>query len=97
MTVQELISFAKANPGEISISTGTIGASISIAAMVFMTGTDIKLNVIPQAGTSALTVAQVAGGQADLTVNAFPSAKPQLDAGNLRFLAVLGHKANRLV
>lgn len=89
-TILEAISFAKANPGELSIATGGIGQSIWIGAMAFITGTGIKANVIPQSGAGGLVVAQVAGGHTDLGVLSIPAARPQMDAGNVRFPGVLG-------
>jgi len=91
-TIQEAISFAKANPGEVSVASGGIGQSIWIGAMTFITGTGIEANVIPQAGAGALVIAQVAGGHADLGVLGMAGAKPQIEAGNARFLASLGSK-----
>jgi tripartite-type tricarboxylate transporter receptor subunit TctC len=88
-TIDEVISFAKAHPGAVSLAAGGIGQSDWIAAMAFITGTGIDLNVIPQAGTGAFAVAQLAGGHADLGITSFPAAKPQMEAGNLRFLAVM--------
>jgi tripartite-type tricarboxylate transporter receptor subunit TctC len=89
-TIEEAISFAKSRPGEVSIATSSIGQASWIGAMAFMAGTGIKLNVIPQAGGGGLVVVQLAGGHAELAVIDKPAAKPLLDAGNLRFLAVLG-------
>lgn len=91
-TIQEAIAFAKANPGELSVATGGIGQSIWIGAQAFISGTGINANVIPQAGAGALVVTQIAGGHADLGVLSLPAAKPQIDAGNISFLASLGSK-----
>lgn len=89
-TIQEAISFAKSNPGEVSITGGAVGQSWWIAAMAFLAGTGLQCNVIPQPGTGAFTIAQVAGGHIDLGVLALGTAKPQIEAGNVRFLAVFG-------
>jgi len=91
-TIEELISYAKANPRKVSMATGGIGQSIWIGAMVFTTGTGIDVNVIPQEGAGGLVVIQVAGGHVDIGVFSLTEAKPQMDAGNLRFLATLGSK-----
>lgn len=89
-TIQDAITFAKANPGKLNISTAGIGQSWWVAAMSFMGGTGIKVNAIPQPGAGALVVAQVAGGHAELGVAALGSAKSMVDAGQIRFLATLG-------
>ena len=89
-TIQEVISFAKAHPGEVSMATPGIGSNLWVGAMVFTSGTGIKLNVIPQAGGTGVVTTQVAGGHVDLAISHLAAAKPQMDAGNVRFLAVMG-------
>ena len=91
-TIQEVISFAKTHPGEVSMATGSIGTTMWVAAMGFQDAAGLKLNSIPQAGVGGFIVTQVAGGHTDLGVMALPAAKGQIDAGNVRFLAVLGSK-----
>jgi tripartite-type tricarboxylate transporter receptor subunit TctC len=89
-TVQEVIAFAKKNPGEVSMASAGIGMSLWVGAMAFISGTGIDVNVIPQTGAGGQSMLQVAGGHADLTVTHSAAAKSQIDAGNVRFLAVIG-------
>jgi len=89
-TIQEVITYAKAHPGELSMATAGIGQSWWVAAMSFLGGTGLDINTIPQAGTGAVTTAQVAGGHQDLGVVALGSAKSMIEGGQVRFLATLG-------
>lgn len=89
-SIQEIISFAKAHPGEVSMATTAIGGPLWISAMLFQEATGLKFNLIPQEGSAGLVVIQVAGGHSDLGVTGFSSAKPQVDAGNIRYLATMG-------
>jgi putative tricarboxylic transport membrane protein len=91
-TIQEVIAFAKANPDELSMATAGIGQSWWVAAMSFVEGTGLKVNMIPQPGAGAVTVAQVAGGHTDIGVVALGSAKSMIEGGMVRFLATLGSK-----
>lgn len=91
-TIQEVIAFAKSQPGEVSIATSGVGYAWWIATMAFQEGTRLKFNIIPQAGSGAFTVAQVSGGHVDLGIIALGVARPQIEAGNLRCLAVFGSK-----
>jgi putative tricarboxylic transport membrane protein len=91
-TIQEVIAFAKANPGELSMATAGIGQSWWVAAMSFVEGTGLNVNMIPQPGAGAVTVAQVAGGHTDIGVVALGSAKSMIEGGMVRFLATLGSK-----
>jgi tripartite-type tricarboxylate transporter receptor subunit TctC len=89
-TIQEAIAHAKANPGKVNMSTAGVGQSWWVAAMAMIGGTGINVNTIPQPGAGAMTIAQVAGGHAELGVAALGSAKSMIEAGQIKFLATLG-------
>ena len=89
-TIQDALSYAKANPGKVNMSTAGVGQSWWVAAMAMIGGTGINVNAIPQPGAGAMTVAQVAGGHAELGVAALGSAKSMIEAGQVKFLATLG-------
>ena len=89
-TVQEAIAFAKANPGKVTLSTAGVGQSWWVAAMSFLGGTGINMNSIPQPGAGAMTVAQVAGGHAELGIAALGAAKAMVESGQIKFIASLG-------
>jgi len=91
-TIQEVVAYGKAHPGELSMATSGIGQSWWVAATAFIAGTRLDINTIPQAGTGAMAIAQVAGGHTDLGVVAMGSGKSMIDAGKVRLLAVLGEK-----
>ena len=91
-TMEEVISYAKSHPGEVSVASSGVGQSQWIAAMAFKESLGLNFNMIPQEGAGGITIAQVAGGHTDLAVIGLVSAKSQLEAGNVRMLAVLGTK-----
>jgi tripartite-type tricarboxylate transporter receptor subunit TctC len=91
-TIQEVISYAKAHPNEITMATGPIGQNWWVAALDFCRGTGVQINIIPQPGTGAVCMAQVAGGHTDLTVVALGSSKSMVDSGLVRLLVNLGEK-----
>jgi len=91
-TIQEAISYAKEHPGALSMSVAGVGQSWWVAAMSFLKGTGLEINTIPQPGTGAMVVAQVAGGHTDLGVPALGSAKSMIEGGQVRFLATLGEQ-----
>ena len=91
-TLQEALSFAKSHPGEVSIATSGVGQSWWVATLAFQEGTKLKFNIIPQPGTGAFAIAQAAGGHTDLAVVALAAGKSQIEAGNVRFVAVFGGK-----
>jgi tripartite-type tricarboxylate transporter receptor subunit TctC len=89
-TIKDVLAYAKSNPGKVNMSTAGVGQSWWVAAMAFIGGTGINVNTIPQPGAGAMTVAQVAGGHAELGVAALGSAKSMIEAGQVKFLATLG-------
>jgi tripartite-type tricarboxylate transporter receptor subunit TctC len=91
-TIPEAVSYAKSHPGEVSMATAAVGQAQWIAAMAFIESAGVNFNVIPQEGVGGFTVTQVAGGHTDMGVLDFASAKGQIDAKNIRILAVIGSK-----
>ena len=91
-TIQEVLAYAKANPSEISMAVAGVGQNWWVAAMDFARGTGVQINMIPQPGTGAMCMAQVAGGHTDLTIVALGAAKSMVDGGQVRILASLGEK-----
>ena len=91
-TIQEVMSYAKAHPGEVSVATGGIGQNWWVATMSFLKGTGLDINTIPQPGTGAMSMAPVAGGHTDLAVVGLGAAKSMLDGGQVRLLVNLGEE-----
>lgn len=90
-SVGELVAYAKAHPGKLSVGTSGVGGPQDVAARLFMrmTGTDM-LNVAYKGGAPAL--ADLLGGQIDLMFETSPTAVPYAKSGKLRALAVTGDK-----
>jgi tripartite-type tricarboxylate transporter receptor subunit TctC len=91
-TLQEVVEFAKLNPGEVSIAAGSKGQAFWISAMEFQSVIGAKFNIVPQEGAGGFSIAQVAGGHVDLAFVSLGEGKPQVDGGNARLLAVFGDK-----
>jgi len=89
-TFGEVITYAKANPGEISVATGSVGQLWWVASVALEESSGLKFNMIPQVASSAATAIQVAGGHTDLGVTDVGSTKSQIEAGNVRVLALFG-------
>jgi len=89
--VSELVAYAKANPGKLSVGTSGVGGPQDVAARRFMrmTGTDL-LNVAYKGGAPALS--DLIGGQIDLMFETSPTAVPYAKSGKLKALAVTGDK-----
>lgn len=91
-SIKELVEHARTRPGELKVATTTRGGYWWLATKAFEKAAGIKLNVIPQPGGGALVVTQVAGGHVDLGVAGLPESRSQIQAGTIRFLAMLGSR-----
>lgn len=88
-TIEEVLAFAKSRPEEVSIATSGVGQVWWIATMAFQAVTGLTFNILPQPGAAGYAIIQVAGGHTDLAILALASAKPQIEAGNVRLLALI--------
>ena len=90
-TTAELIALARQKPGALSYGTPGIGTSphLCMELLKYMAGIDITH--VPYRGTAA-AVTDVISGQIQLAFATALTAKPQVDAGRVRALAVSGPK-----
>src|SRR5262245_30977942 len=88
-SVAELIALAKQKPGALSYGTPGIGTSphLCMELLKYMAGIDIQH--VPYRGTAA-AVTDVMSGQIQAAFATALTAKPQVDAGRVRALAVSG-------
>ena len=88
-SVADLIAAAKARPGALSYGTPGIGTSPHLCMELFKSMAGIDLQHVPYKGTAA-AVMDVIGGQIQVAFATALTAKPLIDAGRLRALAVSG-------
>ena len=86
-TPQELLAYAKANPGKLNYGSSSIGGTPHLSAEMFKAMTDTSIVHVPYKG-SAPAVQDLVGGQIEMMFDNLPAALPQIRAGNLRALAV---------
>jgi len=86
-TPQELIAYAKQNPGKLNYGSSSIGGTPHLSAEMFKAMTDTSIVHVPYKG-SAPALQDLVGGQIEMMFDNLPAALPQIRAGNLRALAV---------
>jgi tripartite-type tricarboxylate transporter receptor subunit TctC len=86
-TVQELIAYAKANPGKINYASQGIGTTSHTTAELFQSITGTKLTHVPYKGT-APAVNDLLAGNVDLMFNELASSLQLHKSGRARILAV---------
>jgi tripartite-type tricarboxylate transporter receptor subunit TctC len=86
-TVPEVIAFAKANPGKISMASPGNGTGPHLAGELFKMTTGIDVLHVPYRG-SAPALTDLIGGQVQMMFDALPSSIEHIKGGKLRALAV---------
>ena len=86
-TLEELIAYAKENPGKLKNSNSGIGASAHIYAAVFAAKAGIEISHIPYPAY-AEAVTALLGGHVDMTNIPLPDVAQHIESGKLRMLAI---------
>jgi tripartite-type tricarboxylate transporter receptor subunit TctC len=95
-TVPELIAYAKANPGKISMASTGIGTPGHVAGELFKMMAGVEMVHVPyRSSPPALT--DLLSGQVQVMFDATPSSLPHIRAGKLRPLAVTTAKRQEIL
>src|SRR6516162_9985049 len=86
-TVPEFIAYAKANPGKISIASAGIGTPNHLSGELFKAMAPVDMAHVPYRGGGP-AIADLLGGQVDVTFAVVTTAIEYIRAGKLRALAV---------
>jgi tripartite-type tricarboxylate transporter receptor subunit TctC len=92
-TLPEVIAYAKANPGKLNYASAGNGSGqhVLAAALWHLAGVDVQH--VPYRGAQP-AYQDLLGGRVDLFFDLSPTARPQVEAGNARALAVSGAARN---
>ena len=88
-TLQELVAYAKTNPGRLNLGSINVGSTQNLAAELFKSTAGMDVQIVPYNGTPAL-MAALRGGQLDVGVEILGPVLPHLQANTMRVLAVTG-------
>lgn len=88
-TLQELVDYAKQNPGKLNYASGGIGSAAHIAMVALADRAGITMTHVPYRGT-APAVTDLLGGRVQLTFTGAPNLVQHVEAGTMRALAVSG-------
>jgi tripartite-type tricarboxylate transporter receptor subunit TctC len=86
-SVQDVIAYAKANPGKLNFGSPGIGTSPHLAGELFKSLAHIDMTHVPYRG-SAPAITDLLSGQIQLMFSTVPSAASYVRGGQLRALAV---------
>ncbi len=88
-SVQELIAYAKKNPGRVNYGSAGNGTSPHLSMELLKSLTHVFMTHIPYKG-SAPVVADLIGGQVDVMFDNVPNVVQHVKAGRMKALAVSG-------
>ena len=88
-TLQELIAYAKARPGQIDYASSGNGSGQHLFAAMLCSMTGMKLNHVPYRGSAQATT-DLVGGQVALSIPGVAGMLGHIRGGKLRALAVTG-------
>ncbi len=86
-SVQELVAYAKANPGKVSYGSAGVGTVSHVCGEYFATAAGIKLVHIPYKGTGP-ALSDLIGGHIPVAFAPIPATYENSKSGTLRMLAV---------
>jgi tripartite-type tricarboxylate transporter receptor subunit TctC len=86
-SVQELIAYAKARPGQLNYSSAGFGGSAHLAAELFKYRAGLDIKHIPYKGASPALI-DLVGGQVQMMFGNFAPSLPYAQSGKLRAPAV---------
>jgi tripartite-type tricarboxylate transporter receptor subunit TctC len=88
-TMQELIAYAKANPGKLNYSSSGVGGPLHLAGALFASRAGIQMVHLPANGGGP-SILDVLNGQSQMAFGSVASTLPFIKAGKLKALAVSG-------
>jgi tripartite-type tricarboxylate transporter receptor subunit TctC len=94
-SVKELVALARAKPGALNFASFGNGTSNHLVGEAFRAATGISIVHVPYKG-SAPAIADLLGGQVQMTFDTIPVTLPQVRAGKLKALAVAAAKRSAL-
>jgi tripartite-type tricarboxylate transporter receptor subunit TctC len=93
--IEELIAYAKKNPGALSYATTGTGGSVHLTTELFGMKTGTQMTHVPYKGSSP-ALADLVGGHVKVMFDNVPSAAPLAESGKVRGLAVTGSERSVL-
>ncbi|MCC6530965.1 MAG: tripartite tricarboxylate transporter substrate binding protein [Burkholderiales bacterium] len=85
--VKELIAHAHAQPGKLTFGSGGVGGTVHLTGELFTSMAKMKVLHVPYKGSADILAAML-GGQVDFSFPSITIARPLMDAGRVRALAV---------
>jgi tripartite-type tricarboxylate transporter receptor subunit TctC len=89
--VQELIAFAKSNPGKVNFGSAGMGSTPHLSGELFKSMTKTEITHVPYRGTGP-AMNDLIGGHIQMFFDLLPGSLPQISTGKVRGIANAGAK-----
>ena len=89
--VQELIAYAKSNPGKVHFGSAGIGTTPHLSGELFKSMAKVEIVHVPYRGTGP-AMNDLIGGHIQMFFDLLPASLPQINGGKVRALANAGAK-----
>lgn len=93
-SLQELVRYAKANPGKLSYGSSGPGGPLHIGAEIFKRIAGVDILHVPYKGNAPMTLAVVAG-EVSMVFDSMTGPLPHIRAGKLKALGYMGERRSR--
>ncbi len=87
--VQELIAFAKSNPGKVNFGSAGMGSTPHLSGELFKSMTKTEITHVPYRGTGP-AMNDLIGGHIQMFFDLLPASLPQISTGKVRAVANAG-------
>ena len=87
-TLDDLVSYAKENPGKLKVGTVGTGSIWHICAAKFMKAAGIEMTTVPYDGASSAATAMLAG-EIDVTTTELSVSHAYVQSGDMRILGIM--------
>ena len=92
-TLQEMVAYAKANPGKLNYASAGTGSGQHVLAAALWHLAGVQLTHVPYRGAQP-AYADLLGGRVDVFFDLSPTARQHVDTGALKALAISGGARN---
>src|SRR5690606_11102876 len=92
-TVQELIDYAKKNPGKVNFASAGIGSTSHLAGELFKKMAELDIVHVPYRGSS-VAAADVVGGRVEMAIDTVSVYLPHIRSGAVKALGVSSPQPN---
>ena len=95
-SIQELVTYAKRNPGKLSYATNGVGSGLHLFGVSFSQSTGTELFHVPYgSGNNALRLNDFLEGRVSIVFAPYDFIKPNLAGGKIRVLAITDDKRTK--